>query len=61
MIQSYNEKIAGIGRQYQGLHLEKCVAEGLAESPILSVSESVRIMEVMDGIRAQIGVKYPTE
>jgi predicted dehydrogenase len=61
VIQSYDEKIAGVGRQYQGLHLEKCVAEGLMESPISSVSESVEIMRLMDGIREQIGVKYPTE
>ena len=61
IISSYDEKIAGIGRQYQGLHLEKCVAAGLLESPILSVTESVEIMKVMDALRAQIGVKYPTE
>ena len=61
VISSYNEKIAGIGRQYQGLHLEKCVAAGLLESPTLSVTESVEIMKVMDALRAQIGVKYPTE
>jgi len=61
VIHSYNEKIKGIGRQYQGLHLEKCVAEGLAESPIMSITESVEIMKIMDALRAQIGVKYPTE
>jgi predicted dehydrogenase len=61
LIQSYDEKIAGVGRQFQGLHLEKCVAAGLLESPILSVTESVEIMRLMDSIRAQIGVKYPTE
>ena len=61
VISSYSEKIAGIGRQYQGLHLEKCVAAGLLESPTLSVTESVEIMKVMDALRAQIGVKYPTE
>jgi len=61
VIQSYDEKIAGVGRQYQGLHLEKCVAAGLRESPILSISESVEIMGLMDAIREQIGVKYPTE
>ena len=61
VIQSYDEKISGVGRQYQGLHLEKCVAEGLRESPILSISESVEIMGLMDAIREQIGVKYPTE
>jgi len=61
VIQEYNEKIKGIGRQYQALHLEKCVAEGLLESPIMSVAESVEIMKVMDTLRVQIGVKYPTE
>jgi len=61
VIQTYNEKIAGTGRQNQAIHLEKCVAEGVLESPILSVHESVEIMKVMDQMRAQIGVKYPTE
>ena len=61
VIQSYDEKIAGVGRQYQGLHLEQCVAEGLSESPTLSINESVEIMRLMDAIREQIGVKYPTE
>ena len=61
VISRYGEKIAGVGRQYQGLHLEKCVNEGLAESPIMSISESVEIMKVMDSIRAQIGVTYPSE
>ena len=61
VIQSYNEKIDGIGRQFQGLHLEQCVAAGLSESPIMSIIETVEIMKVMDALRAQIGVKYPTE
>jgi len=61
VIQSYDEKIEGIGRQYQGLHLEKCVAEGLLESPTMSLAETVEIMQVMDALRAQIGVSYPSE
>ena len=61
VIQSYDEKIVGIGRQYQGLHLEKCVAEGLLESPTMSLAETVEIMQVMDALRAQIGVSYPSE
>lgn len=61
VIQSYDEKIVGIGRQYQGLHLEKCVAEGLLESLTMSLTETVEIMQVMDALRAQIGVRYPSE
>ncbi len=61
VISRYDQKIKGIGRQYQGLHLEKCVSEGLSESPILGISESVAIMKVMDSLRDQIGVTYPSE
>lgn len=61
VIDSYDHKIAGIGRQYQALHAEKCIHEGLIQSPVMSLDESVEIMEVMDAIRAQIGVRYPTE
>jgi predicted dehydrogenase len=58
---SYSEKIKGQGRQYQAMHVEKCVNEGLIESPVMSLAESVEIMKVMDAIRSQIGVTYPTE
>ena len=61
VVESYDHKILGQGRQYQALHAEKCIQEGLVESPIMSLAESVEIMQVMDHIRAQIGVKYPTE
>ena len=60
-ISRYDHKIAGEGRQYQAIHTEKCIAEGLIESPIMSLDESIEIMQVMDDIRAQIGVEYPTE
>lgn len=61
VIKRYNEKIKGHGRQYQAMHVEECVAAGLIESPIMSLRESVEIMRVMDTVRAQIGVSYPTE
>jgi hypothetical protein len=43
------------------MHVEKCISEGLIESPIMSLVESVEIMQVMDAVRSQIGVTYPTE
>jgi len=61
VVERYEHKIAGEGRQYQAMHTEKCIAESLIESPIMSLDESIEIMQVMDDIRAQIGVKYPTE
>jgi predicted dehydrogenase len=61
IIKSYNEKIHGQGRQFQAIHVEECIAAGLTDSPIMSLRESVEIMRVMDEVRAQIGVTYPTE
>jgi predicted dehydrogenase len=61
IMKSYNEKIEGQGRQYQAMHVEKCVSQGLVESPVMSLAESVEIMQVMDAVRSQIGVTYPTE
>ena len=61
VIKTYNEKINGQGRQYQAIHVEECIAEGLTESPVMSLRESVEIMQVMDTVRAQIGLTYPTE
>jgi len=61
VLKNYDEKIAGMGRQYQAIHVEECIAAGLTESPIMSLKESVEIMQVMDIVRGQIGVTYPSE
>jgi len=61
IVKSYNEKIDGQGRQYQAIHVEKCISEGLIESPVMSLTESIEIMQVMDEVRSQIGLNYPTE
>lgn len=52
---------AGRGMQYQAFAAEELVAAGAIEGDVLGVSESVAIMGVLDTIRAQINVSYPTE
>lgn len=49
-----------------GLHFElceaaRCVDAGLTESSLLPAAETLRIMEVLDEVRAQVGVRYPGE
>ncbi|MEO6020184.1 MAG: Gfo/Idh/MocA family oxidoreductase [Knoellia sp.] len=49
-----------------GLHFEFCEAArvvdaGLTESPLLPAAETLRIMEILDEVRAQVGVRYPGE
>ena len=49
------------GREYQALEAERCIAAGLIESPIMTVTESVALMEIMDEVRRQIGLKWAHE
>jgi predicted dehydrogenase len=50
LVRKYEEKIQGRGMQYQAIHVEECISKGLTESPILSLAETVKIMEVMEQI-----------
>lgn len=54
----YDTPLKGTGRQYQFLEVERCIKEGLTESPVLTLDHTLTIMESMDEIRRQIGVKY---
>jgi len=44
--------------QFQALEVERCIRAGLRQSPIMSLDETIEIMEVMDQIRQQTGIEY---
>jgi predicted dehydrogenase len=54
----YDGNIEGRGMQFQALEVEKCIRAGLRQSPIMSLDETIEIMEVMDQIRQQTGIEY---
>lgn len=54
-------EFTGRGMHWQALEAERLVAAGLLTSELLTVTESVQIMETLDEIRAQIGLVYPGE
>lgn len=58
VIFQYEGNIEGRGMQYQALEVERCIASGLIESPIMSLDETIQIMEVMDQIRSLTGIEY---
>ena len=58
VIFQYEGNIEGRGMQYQALEVEGCIASGLIESPIMSLDETIQIMEVMDEIRSLTGIEY---
>ena len=57
----FKNEYRGHGLREQAIYFEKMLISGKKDSELLSISESVSIMETMDEIRNQIGLKYPFE
>ncbi len=51
----------GWGYQYEIRHVNECLHEGLTESPIMSHSDTLLLMETLDMIRYKAGIKYPAD
>lgn len=54
-------KFKGRGMHFQAVEFERLVSQGEMSSPVMSIDQSIEIMETMDEIRRQIGVKYPDD
>jgi len=50
-----------VGLHHQAKHVMERLNQGHKESNIISTAESQVVMEIMDEIRRQIGLKYPQE
>lgn len=46
---------------FEAVEVARCVTEGRRESPLMPHAETLRIMGLLDEIRAQVGVVYPGE
>jgi len=51
----------GEGLRFQVDEVHRCLAEGLTESPVMTLDETVAIARILDDIRAQVAVVYPGE
>jgi len=54
------EKV-GNGYNYQAEEVARCIAAGRTESDIMPLDESIVLLETLDELRAQWGLKYPME
>jgi predicted dehydrogenase len=56
-------RIEGKGTAYgpQIQEVERCLREGLLESPLAPHAETIAILELIDRARADLGVRYPAE
>lgn len=47
------------GYEYQVLECKRCIEAGLMESPMMPHKETISIMQQMDALRQEWGVRYP--
>ncbi len=57
----YPAPTAGGGYHYEAAHVQQCLAQGLRESPLLPLAFSLELMELLDAVRREIGLRYPGE
>ena len=49
------------GYEYEFLEAERCIRAGKTQADSMPLAESIYVMEVMDDLRKQWGMKYPQE
>nr|MDT0660267.1 Gfo/Idh/MocA family oxidoreductase [Micromonospora sp. DSM 115978] len=51
-------EVVGGGYQYEAAEVQRCLAAGLTESPLVPHAVTLEVMGLLDAIREQIGVSY---
>jgi predicted dehydrogenase len=54
-------KEPGYGYQFEIRHVCDCLKQGLTESPVMSHSDTLLLMETLDTVRKKAGVTYPAD
>ncbi len=60
-VTEYPNEYIGHGLREQAAEFARIVQSGEKESPLLTLKDTVAIMEILDTVRGQIGLKYPFE
>lgn len=55
----YIEQPKGMGYELEAKHVMECLDQGLIESPVLPLSLSRDLMEIMDAVRKDAGIIFP--
>ncbi len=52
---------SGNGYNYEAAEVNRCIKAGKLESDIMSLEDSLKVLKVLDQIRAKWGLRYPVE
>ena len=52
------QELENEGYQFEAAEVQRCLREGLIESPLIPHAVTLEVMALLDAIRAQIGVDY---
>ncbi|MEU5913520.1 Gfo/Idh/MocA family oxidoreductase [Micromonospora sp. NPDC047527] len=56
--ETISTEVVGNGYQYEAIEVQRCLAAGLTESPMVPHSTTLEVMALLDTVREQIGVRY---
>jgi predicted dehydrogenase len=59
IVEGFEAEVVGRGMQYQAWEIQRLINAGVTAGEVLPPSETVAIMETLDTIREQIGLRYP--
>ena len=51
----------GNGYTHEAIEAGRCLREGLIEHPLMTHEETLSLMGLLDTIRKQIGLRYPSD
>ena len=57
--ETISEELTGTGLADEALEVVRCLRNGEIESPLVPLDDTVALLALMDGIRKDIGVRYP--
>jgi hypothetical protein len=60
VVEEFSQAVSSRGMQFQAFEMERLVRSG-GSSELMAPNETVAIMEVLDSVRKQIGLVYPSE
>jgi len=61
LVEEFNSPARVNGYEYEIEEAHRCLRSGLTDSPLIPHSATLEVMEIMDGLRKEWGVKFPQE